>query len=50
VQPSLEVALARNELRRVNHRAPEAAIRSVNSMMEPPSTVEGFAEIKEVRV
>jgi predicted kinase len=50
VQASLEVALARNELRRVDHRAPEVAIRSVNSIMEPPSTAEGFADIKEVRV
>jgi hypothetical protein len=40
--------LARNELRRVDHRVPDAAIRSVHSMMEQPSVAEGFAEVREI--
>lgn len=49
VRASLEVALARNQLRRADHRVPEAAIRNVHSIMEPPSTAEGFVEITEVQ-
>jgi predicted kinase len=48
VRPPLEIALARNQLRRTDHRVPDAAIRSVQSMMEPPSVAEGFVEIREV--
>lgn len=49
VHVSLEVALARNQLRRADHRVPDAAIRNVHSIMEPPSTGEGFAEVSKVQ-
>lgn len=48
VQASLETCLARNHARREDHRVPELAIRSVYSIMEPPSIVEGFEEVREV--
>jgi hypothetical protein len=48
VRASLETALERNELRRIDHRVPEGAVRSVHSIMEAPSTTEGFDEVREV--
>jgi len=50
VRASLETALERNQSRRIDHRVPEGAIRSVHSIMEPPSTAEGFDEVREVEV
>ena len=47
VQAPLEVALARNQQRRADHHVPDAAIRSVHSMMEPPSISEGFVEVRK---
>jgi len=47
VQAPLEVALTRNQLRRADHRVPDAAIHSVHSMMEPPSISEGFVEVQK---
>lgn len=48
VRASLEIALERNKLRRIDHRVPDVAIRSVHSIMEPPSAAEGFIEVMEV--
>lgn len=48
VNVPVEVALARNQGRRSDHRVPEDAVRSVFAMMEPPSPCEGFIEITEV--
>lgn len=50
VRAPLEVALARNQLRRHDHRVPEFAIRSVHSIMERPSVSEGFGQVREVAV
>jgi predicted kinase len=47
VQAPLEVALARNQLRRADQRVPEFAIRSVHSIMERPTQREGFEEVRE---
>jgi hypothetical protein len=44
----LSVALARNQARRVDHRVPEDAVRSVFAMMEPPTIEEGFVKIENV--
>jgi hypothetical protein len=48
VRASLETALERNQSRRIDHRVPVAAVRSVHSIMEAPSTAEGFDEVREV--
>jgi predicted kinase len=44
----LELALERNSKRADDERVPEAAVRSVYSMIEPPSVEEGFVEVIEV--
>jgi len=46
----LEVALQRNSERREDERVPEEALRSVASILEPPSLKEGFAEVVEIDV
>ena len=48
LRASLETALERNQSRRIDHRVPEAAVRSVHSIMEAPSIAEGFDEVREV--
>lgn len=48
VRASIEDALARNDARRSDHRVPVSAVRSVHSIMEPPSISEGFQEVREV--
>jgi hypothetical protein len=45
VQVPLEVALMRNAARPTDELVDEGAIRSVYSMLEPPSLDEGFHEI-----
>ncbi|MFN3766873.1 MAG: AAA family ATPase [Ectopseudomonas guguanensis] len=45
VQASLEQALARNALRTPDKVVPEVALRSVFTMLEPPSVEEGFASV-----
>ncbi|MBE7942829.1 hypothetical protein IM725_19865 [Ramlibacter aquaticus] len=49
IQATLEAALARNRMRRNDHRVPDSAIQSVHSIMERPSVAEGFEEVREVR-
>jgi len=44
----LDRALERNSRRSVDERVPEAAVRSVFSLIEPPSIEEGFVEVIEV--
>jgi predicted kinase len=44
----LELALERNSRRSIDERVPEPAVRSVFSLIEPPSIEEGFVEIIEV--
>ncbi len=46
IRSSLEAALAHNESRVSDHRVSEFAIRSVHSIMEPPSVSEGFLEVR----
>ena len=48
VEVPLEVALKRNQSRVPDKRVPEAAIRNVFSMLEPPSTDEGFIRVTKV--
>lgn len=48
VNAPLEVALIRNQLRAPDKQIPEAAVRSVFSMLEPPSIEEGFIQVIEV--
>lgn len=48
VNAPLGLALSRNRLRAPDKRVPEAAIRSVFSLLEPPSTDEGFNQVIEV--
>ncbi|RMX08640.1 kinase [Corticibacter populi] len=45
VQVTLELALSRNARRTGDELVPEAAIRSVFSMLEPPCTEEGFTDL-----
>src|SRR5438105_10028697 len=47
VRASLDIALARNQARRADHRVPEEAVRSVHAMMQAPSVAEGFDEVIE---
>ena len=44
----LELALERNSKRAIDERVPEDAVRSVFSLIEPPSIEEGFMEVIEV--
>ena len=44
----LELALERNSKRTVDERVPDDAVRSVFSLIEPPSIEEGFVEVVEV--
>lgn len=48
IRTPLEAALARNRSRRADHQVPEFAVRSVHSIMEPPTLSEGFEEVREV--
>jgi predicted kinase len=48
VDTPLEVALQRNKFRASDERVPEAAIRNVFSIFEPPSTNEGFIRVTKV--
>ncbi|MHC6226310.1 GNAT family N-acetyltransferase [Pseudomonas sp. X10] len=47
VRVSVEEALARNALRREDHRVPQASIEAVNAAFEPPTVAEGFDEVLE---
>jgi predicted kinase len=47
IKSSLESALLRNLSRPSDERVPEAAVRSVFAMLEPPSLEEGFVQIIE---
>jgi hypothetical protein len=48
LQASVEQALARNALRRLDHQVPRASIESVAAAFEPPGSHEGFVEVIEV--
>lgn len=48
INTGLALALARNQLRSPDKQVPEAAVRHVFSMLEPPSPEEGFSRIIEV--
>ncbi|CAN2533000.1 hypothetical+protein [Methylocapsa aurea] len=45
IKTQLEVALKRNASRPLDQRVPEASIRSVSELFEPPSLSEGFFEV-----
>jgi hypothetical protein len=46
VQASLEQALLRNARRDSDKRVPEAALRNVFSVLEPPTETEGFVRVE----
>lgn len=48
IKSSLETALLRNASRASDERVPESAIRSVFSILEPPSLEDGYIKIIEV--
>ena len=48
IDTPIEVALARNALRAADKRVPEASIRSVAALFEPPSVEEGFCKVLRV--
>lgn len=48
VRASVEQALARNALRRLDHQVPRASIEAVAAAFEPPSSHEGVVEVIEV--
>lgn len=48
IKSPLEIALLRNAARPADEQVPEVAIRSVFSMLEPPSLADGYARIIEV--
>ncbi|SFK47999.1 kinase [Methylorubrum salsuginis] len=45
IRVPLTVALARNAMRRADRIVPEASIRSVERLFEPPTQAEGFARV-----
>ena len=45
IDTPIDVALARNALRAADKRVPEASIRSVAALFEPPSVEEGFCKV-----
>jgi predicted kinase len=45
----IEVALRRNLKRPLDEQVPEATIRHVLGLLEPPSVAEGFADVVEVK-
>lgn len=45
IDTPIDVALARNALRAADQRVPEASIRSVATLFEPPSVGEGFCQV-----
>lgn len=48
IRAPLDLALQRNAQRTVDKRVPEAAVRSVFSLLEPPSKEEGFIWVETV--
>ena len=45
----IEVALRRNLKRPLDEQVPEATVRHVLGLLEPPSVAEGFADVVEVK-
>ncbi|WP_331311918.1 AAA family ATPase [Methylobacterium oryzae] len=48
IRAPLAVALERNRRRASDRQVPEASIRSVDRLFEPPSRAEGFAAVRIV--
>ncbi|WP_246692865.1 hypothetical protein [Methylobacterium sp. WL64] len=48
IRVPLDVALERNRQRRADAIVPEASIRTVASLFEPPTVEEGFSRVRIV--